>query len=128
MYRLYHHTICPFSRKVRIHMAAKEIGLELVNENFWERRKEFIAMNPAGTIPVLFDNSNSTVICDSSVIVEYIEDDKTLWEQEPLKNLAKDNQLMAYKHTGFWQPMDTLRDKTHLEDLWQSGKAPWKVW
>ncbi len=74
MYRLYHHTICPFSRKVRIHMAAKEIGLELVNENFWERRKEFIAMNPAGTIPVLFDNSNSTVICDSSVIVEYIEE------------------------------------------------------
>jgi len=64
----------------------------------------------------------------SPKVIKYIEDDKTLWEQEPLKNLAKDNQLMAYKHTGFWQPMDTLRDKTHLEDLWQSGKAPWKVW
>ncbi len=74
MYRLYYHPICPFSRKVRIHMAAKEIGLELVVENFWERRKEFIAMNPAGTIPVLFDNSNSAIVCDSSIIIEYIEE------------------------------------------------------
>ena len=74
MYRLYHHPICPFSRKVRVHMAAKEIGLELVTENFWERRKEFIAMNPAGTVPVLFDNSNSAVISESSAIIEYIEE------------------------------------------------------
>ncbi|NBV06517.1 MAG: glutathione S-transferase family protein [Proteobacteria bacterium] len=74
MYRLYHHPICPFSRKVRAHMAAKEIGIELITENFWERRKEFIAMNPAGTIPILFDNSNSMVISESSVIVEYIEE------------------------------------------------------
>ncbi|MDX2083436.1 MAG: glutathione S-transferase family protein [Rickettsiales bacterium] len=74
MYRLYHHPICPFSRKVRVHMAAKEIGVELITENFWERRKEFIAMNAAGTVPVLFDNSNSAVICESSVIVEYIEE------------------------------------------------------
>jgi glucose-1-phosphate cytidylyltransferase len=64
----------------------------------------------------------------SPEIVKYIDGDHTLWEQEPLKNLAKDNQLMAYKHRGFWQPMDTLRDKNHLEDLWQSGKAPWKIW
>lgn len=64
----------------------------------------------------------------SPKVIDYIEGDKTLWEQEPLKNLTRDGQLMAYKHTGFWQPMDTLRDKTHLEDLWQSGKAPWKVW
>ena len=64
----------------------------------------------------------------SPEVIKYIENEKTLWEQEPLKNLAKDGQLMAYKHEGFWQPMDTLRDKTHLEDLWQSGKAPWKVW
>jgi glutathione S-transferase len=74
MYRLYHHPICPFSRKVRVHMAAKEIGLELIQENFWERRKEFIAMNPAGTVPVLFDNHNSSVVCGSSVIIEYIEE------------------------------------------------------
>ncbi len=74
MYRLYHHAICPFSRKVRVHLAAKEIGVELVTENFWERRKEFIAMNPAGTIPVLFDNSNSAVVSESAVIIEYIEE------------------------------------------------------
>lgn len=64
----------------------------------------------------------------SPKVIDYIEGDKTLWEQEPLKNLAKDGELMAYKHTGFWQPMDTLRDKTQLEELWQSGKAPWKIW
>jgi glutathione S-transferase len=74
MYRLYHHPICPFSRTVRIFLAAHEIGFELVQENFWERRKEFIAMNPAGTVPVLFDNSNSTVAVHSSVIIEYIEE------------------------------------------------------
>lgn len=55
-------------------MAAKEIGIELIAENFWERRKEFIAMNPAGKVPVLFDNSNSAVVCDGAVIVEYIEE------------------------------------------------------
>ncbi len=64
----------------------------------------------------------------SPKVVEYIDNDKTLWEQEPLKNLAKNQQLVAYKHSEFWQPMDTLRDKVHLEDMWQSGKAPWKVW
>lgn len=74
MYRLYHHPICPFSRKVRVHLAAKEIGCELVQENFWERRKEFIAMNPACTVPVMFDNSNATVVVNSSVIIEYIEE------------------------------------------------------
>lgn len=74
MYRLYHHSICPFSRKVRVHLAAKEIGCELIQENFWERRKEFIAMNPEGVVPVLFDNANATVVCGSDVIIEYIEE------------------------------------------------------
>jgi glucose-1-phosphate cytidylyltransferase len=64
----------------------------------------------------------------SPKVLKYIKDDKTVWEQEPLKALAKDQQLMAYEHHGFWQPMDTLRDKQHLEDLWVSGKAPWKKW
>jgi glucose-1-phosphate cytidylyltransferase len=64
----------------------------------------------------------------SPKVLKYIKDDKTVWEQEPLKALAKDQQLMAYEHHGFWQPMDTLRDKQHLEDLWASGKAPWKKW
>ncbi len=61
-------------------------------------------------------------------IFDYIEGDQTIWEREPLENLAKDGQLMAYKHTGFWKPMDTLRDKRELEALWQSGDPPWKVW
>jgi glucose-1-phosphate cytidylyltransferase len=51
-----------------------------------------------------------------------------LWEHEPLERLAGDAQLSAYRHPGFWQPMDTLRDRTRLEELWQSGHAPWKVW
>ena len=54
--------------------------------------------------------------------------DNTIFEREPMESLARDSQLVAYKHTGFWQPMDTLRDKNHLEELWSKGKAPWKVW
>ena len=61
-------------------------------------------------------------------ILDYISGDDVLWEKEPLANLAKDGQLMAYQHHGFWQPMDTLREKNILENLWQTGKAPWKVW
>jgi len=62
-------------------------------------------------------------------VIDYIQDgDKTTWEQAPLKSLAKEGQLSAYRHKGFWRPMDTLRDKTELETLWASGKAPWKSW
>ncbi|RRV21170.1 glucose-1-phosphate cytidylyltransferase [Pseudomonas sp. s199] len=61
-------------------------------------------------------------------VLDYLTDDSTVWEQEPLMRLASDNELMAYEHQGFWQPMDTLRDKNHLEELWESGKAPWKIW
>ena len=64
----------------------------------------------------------------SPKVIERIKDDNTIWEQEPLKGLAKDNQLMAFIHNDFWQPMDTLRDKNYLEDLWNSCKAPWKIW
>ena len=56
-----------------------------------------------------------------------IEDDQTSWEGEPLTRLAREGQLMAFKHDGFWQPMDTLRDKNQLEQLWASGAAPWKT-
>lgn len=61
-------------------------------------------------------------------VLDYIKDDKTVWEQEPLMRLAEEGQLMAYEHHGFWQPMDTLRDKHFLEELWRSGNAPWKLW
>ncbi len=61
-------------------------------------------------------------------IFDYIDGDQIIWEREPLETLAKEKQLMAYKHYGFWRPMDTLRDKNVLEDLWRSDQAPWKVW
>ncbi len=60
--------------------------------------------------------------------LEYVTDDACVWEREPLEGLARDRQLSAYTHKGFWQPMDTLRDKIRLEELWQANKAPWKVW
>ncbi|OPZ42465.1 MAG: Glucose-1-phosphate cytidylyltransferase [Actinobacteria bacterium ADurb.BinA094] len=61
-------------------------------------------------------------------VLEYIAGDDTLWEKEPLERLASEAQLTAYRHRGFWQPMDTLRDKRQLERLWDSGAAPWKIW
>ena len=64
----------------------------------------------------------------SPEVIELITDDSTIWERRPLEILANQSQLAAFQHHGFWQPMDTLRDKTYLEELWQSGRAPWKVW
>jgi glucose-1-phosphate cytidylyltransferase len=61
-------------------------------------------------------------------VLDYIEGDQTSFENEPLAKLAADGQLMAFVHSGFWQPMDTLRDKNRLEELWSSGDAPWKCW
>ncbi len=61
-------------------------------------------------------------------VLDFIQDDETIWERAPMEKLAADGQLMAYRHDGFWQPMDTLREKRVLEELWASGRAPWKVW
>ena len=61
-------------------------------------------------------------------VIDLIEGDKTIWERQPLEELAAERQLNVYKHSGYWQPMDTLREKIHLEELWESGQAPWKVW
>ncbi|EGH6091261.1 glucose-1-phosphate cytidylyltransferase [Salmonella enterica] len=61
-------------------------------------------------------------------VIDLIDNDATTWEQEPLMTLAQQGELMAFKHPGFWQPMDTLRDKVYLEGLWEKGKAPWKTW
>ena len=60
-------------------------------------------------------------------VIDYIDGDRVTWEQEPMQRLAAEGQLAAYKHTGFWQNMDTLRDKMYLEGLWDAGKAPWYV-
>jgi glucose-1-phosphate cytidylyltransferase len=64
----------------------------------------------------------------SPKVIDLIENDNTVWEQEPLKNLARKNELMAYRHKNFWQPMDTLHDKNLLQEMWDSGNAPWKIW
>jgi glucose-1-phosphate cytidylyltransferase len=60
--------------------------------------------------------------------IDYVESDTTAWERQPLERLAAEGQLGAFAHRGFWHPMDTLRDRIHLEELWSSGEAPWKVW
>ena len=64
----------------------------------------------------------------SPKVLDYLDDDSTVWEQAPLQRLAAEKQLMAFEHQGFWQPMDTLRDKTFLEELWKSGDVPWAKW
>jgi glucose-1-phosphate cytidylyltransferase len=64
----------------------------------------------------------------SPEVLDYVADDDTVWEREPLERLAKERSLAAYLHRGFWQPMDTLRDKNHLEEVWATGRAPWKTW
>jgi glucose-1-phosphate cytidylyltransferase len=74
------------------------------------------------------DRVNGGFFVLSPSVIDLIQDDATIWERGPLEKLAKTGQLMAYTHHGFWQPMDTLRDKNHLEELWSAGSAPWKLW
>lgn len=64
----------------------------------------------------------------SPKVINYIDNDQTIWERQPLERLAAERQLKAFTHRGFWQPMDTLRDKNNLEELWTTGQAPWKIW
>ena len=67
-------------------------------------------------------------LCSRTSVIDLIDNDQCIWEQGPLKTLAKKGQLSSFKHRGFWQPMDTIRDRQRLEDLWQEGNAPWKIW
>jgi len=61
-------------------------------------------------------------------VIDYVESDETIWERDPIERLTREGQLMGYRHDGFWSCMDTLREKNYLEELWQTSKAPWKVW
>lgn len=61
-------------------------------------------------------------------VLDLIDNDDTVWEAEPLESLVAEGQLAAFPHDGFWRPMDTLRERTQLDELWNSGRAPWKVW
>jgi glucose-1-phosphate cytidylyltransferase len=85
-------------------------------KSFFEKRQEDSGWINAGYF-----------VCEPGIF-EYISGDTTIWEKEPLENLAKNNQLVAHKHTGFWKPMDTLKDKSDLNELWNAGKAEWKMW
>jgi len=80
--------------------------------------------NPPGDMSLI---NGGFFVLDPSV-VDLIENDETSWEDRPLQELAASGELMAYRHAGFWQPMDTLRDKTRLDEIWTKGVAPWKVW
>ena len=71
-------------------------------------------------------NGGFFVLCPK--VIDFIDGDQTSWEARPLETIACNGQLESFEHSGFWQPMDTLRDKTHLEELWSAGKAPWKTW
>lgn len=95
---------------------ALNINQENIITDFWEK--------PLGDGNFI----NGGFFVMSPKVVDYIDGDHILLEQEPLQKLARDQQLAAYKHSGFWQPMDTLRDKSQLENMWHSGKAPWKIW
>jgi len=80
---------------------------------------------------VIRDADEDLIIVRSTVMpgfCDYIEEDKTIWEREPLEKLASNNQLTAFKHYGFWKPMDTLRDKMQMEKIWQNDDPAWKVW
>jgi len=101
-------------------VAPSRFGELKLNNNYVESFKE----KPKGN-----DNRiNGGYFVLSPKVIDYIDDDQTIWERDPLENIAKDKQLMAFTHDDFWQPMDTLRDKELLESLWDNNKAPWKVW
>ncbi|MBX9780736.1 MAG: glucose-1-phosphate cytidylyltransferase [Chitinophagaceae bacterium] len=104
------------------------------------------AVQPSGRFGALnIDNNNAVIsflekpkgdgawinggffVCEPAVF-NYIDSDLTLWEREPMERIAEDNQMAAFRHSGFWKPMDTLRDKIELEAEWNSGNAPWKIW
>lgn len=74
------------------------------------------------------DSINGGFFVLSPKVLEFVAADDTTWEREPMERLAKDGELLAFRHDGFWQPMDMLRDKLHLEELWSKGQAPWKKW
>lgn len=96
----------------------------------------FGALNLSGSSVISFQEKphgdggwiNGGFFVLSPEVFNYIKDDRTIWEREPVEQLARDGQMAVHFHSGFWQPMDTLRDKNYLEELWASGKAPWKIW
>jgi glucose-1-phosphate cytidylyltransferase len=115
----FHHQQKTLATVTAVHMPGRFGVFELLNNkviNFQEKPKE--------------DNTwiNGGFFVLEPKVFEYIEDDETVWEESPLKKLTVEGQLAAYKHMDFWQMMDNLRDKNKLEELWNSGHAPWRIW
>ena len=124
------------------------VDLTKLNELHQKKNKyaTLTAVQPAGRFGTLNMDSNNNILefrekpkgdknwinggffVLESDIFDYIEGDMTYWERDPLENLVKDDQLVAYKHNGFWKPMDMLRDRIELEEIWDSGNPPWKLW
>ncbi|MCE3255157.1 MAG: glutathione S-transferase family protein [Rickettsiaceae bacterium] len=125
MYILYHQPLCPFSRKVRFLLAQKNIEFNLIKENFWERRDEFIAINTMGTVPVLFDNNNQHIICGSPVIVEYIEekhDDSKSYLGDSLTKRAEVRRIQIWFDEKFYNEVSKLILKERFFDRFTSSK------
>ena len=102
-------------------------------KSYWFRHVVFEEFPVAGTRMTFdFYNANERInggfFVLSTKVTNLIKDSKTKWEDSPLRQLTKSNNLLAHKHNGFWHPMDTLRDKQYLEDLWQEKNCPWKLW
>lgn len=129
MYKLYHQTICPFSRKIRALLAAKNIEFELVPENFWERRKEFITMNTMGTIPVLFDINNGDIIPCSNIIAQYItekhDDDGINYIGDSLSKKAEARRIEYwFDHKFFQEVSKTLLNERYFNRFSSSANSP----
>ena len=128
MYKLYHQTICPFSRKIRILLAAKNIDFELISENFWERRNEFIAMNTMGTIPVLFDVNKGNIIPCSSIIVEYISeehDEGANFIGSSLMKKAEARRIQYWFDNKFFNEVTkTILDERYFDRFLENRTAP----
>lgn len=122
----------PIDKLIALHKTQKKLATvtavrplarfgALVIQNGGVQRFEEKPLNESGLI-------NGGFFVLSPKVLDYIDGDTTIWEREPMERIVAAGQMAAYEHQGFWQPMDTLRDKQHLETLWANGKAPWKVW
>jgi glucose-1-phosphate cytidylyltransferase len=126
-------------------LADIDIGAQMSFHRAHGRLATVMAVNPPGRFGVLTRDGDRVVsFTEKSIekggevnggffilspkVLDYIGDDQTSWEEGPLSRLAREGELIAYHHKGFWQPMDTMREKNQLEDLWISGRAPWKTW
>ena len=128
MYKLYHHILCPFSRKVRAHMNSKHLEYELVAENFWLKRNDFIALNPAGQVPILLDQESDSVICGSNIIIEYLEEkhqDKNNFLGDSFVKKAETRRIQDwFDHKFFAEVTDPVLNERYLNRFLPYAKAP----